>query len=49
MEIRIDIARFGVERRLGVRTLLELLALLQKRLRLFLVVPEVWIADFFLE
>ena len=49
MEIGLDVARFSGERFLGVDAVFELLALLQDRLGLFLVVPEIRSAGFFFD
>jgi hypothetical protein len=49
VEIRVDVAHPAVERFLRVYALFELLALLEQRLGLFLILPEIRIADFFFE
>jgi threonine/homoserine/homoserine lactone efflux protein len=49
IEVRLDVAGFGVESFFRVHAVFHLLALLQESLRLFLVLPEVGIAYFFFQ
>src|SRR6202041_1927764 len=49
IEIGLDIAGFGFEELLCIDAVFDLLALLQNTLRLFLILPKIWIAYFFFE
>jgi hypothetical protein len=46
MEIGLDVAHFAIERVLGGDAVFDYLALLEDGLGLFLVLPEVCVADF---
>jgi hypothetical protein len=49
MEISVEVAYFAVERLLCIGACVEQFALLEERLGLLLVLPEIWVADFFFE
>jgi hypothetical protein len=49
MEISFDVAHFAIERVLGVDAVFDYFALLEDGLGLFLILPEIGVADFFFE
>jgi hypothetical protein len=49
VEIGFDVAHFAIERVLGANTIFDYFALLEDGLGLFLVLPEIRVADFFFE
>jgi hypothetical protein len=49
MEISFDVAHFAIERVLGVDAVFDYFALLENSLGLFLILPEIGVADFFFE
>jgi hypothetical protein len=49
MEICLDVAHFAIECVFGVDAVFDCLALLQDGLGLFLILPEICVADFFFE
>src|SRR5690348_2297415 len=49
VKIGVEIARLALERALAVGAVFKLLPLLQERLRLFLVLPEIGSVDFYFE
>jgi hypothetical protein len=49
VEVGFDVAHFAIERVLGGDAVFDYLALLQDGLGLFLVLPEVCVADFFFQ
>jgi hypothetical protein len=49
MEIGLDVAHFTIERVFGVDAVFDYFALLEDGLGLFLVLPEIGVANFFFE
>ena len=49
MEIGLDVAHFAIERVLGVDAVFDYFPLLEDGLGLFLILPEIGVADFFFE
>jgi hypothetical protein len=49
VEVSFDVAHFAVERVFGVDTVFDRFTLLEDGLGLFLVLPEICVADFFFE
>jgi hypothetical protein len=49
MEIGVEVARLAFKRTLAMGAVFELFALLEKGLGLFLILPEIRVADFYFE
>jgi hypothetical protein len=49
MEIGVEVTQLGFKRTFALDAVFEMLALLQERLGLFLILPEIGVADFYFE
>jgi hypothetical protein len=49
MEVSLDVAHLAIERVVGVDAVFDYFALLQDGLGLFLILPEIGVADFFFQ